>query len=371
MIITFLCKVVDNYGDIGVVYRLSKQISKINKNNKINLITDDLVSFNKICNNVSLNKEFQVIDDINIYNWNSQDYCYSYFRKNDGEELQIIIECFQCGRPDWMEKILFEDKLERTVQIIMLDYLTAENYAETFHCLESLTRSKKVKKVNFMPGFTEKTGGLIIDDLWKTKIVRNANGPILFFTYEKDFAPYFSAINKWNRKSIQLLVAQGKGKDSFIKSYNKTDINSNNFSLEEMDFVNQTEWDVIMQKCSILVIRGEESLSRACLSGIPFVWNAYPQSEEYQLVKVKALLERMRTCFKSEDFQIVERFWIAFNTNEKDVSEKEREESCFEFLSSSESLVYGFETFAEELRKNGDLATNLMTYIEKNVIINQ
>lgn len=369
MTITFLCKVVDNFGDIGVVYRLSKQISQISKNNIINLVTDNLVSFNRICSKINPSLEYQQLDNLHIFNWNSYDYCYSHFNNNDGKALEVILECFQCGRPDWMEKILFEDKLQHTVQIIMLDYLTAEDYAETFHCLESLTRSKSVKKVNFMPGFTQKTGGLIIDDLWKTHFPRDCNGPVLFFTYEKDFIPYFKALNRWNRKDTQLLLAQGKGRQSFINCYNQTDKKQNNFSVKELEYINQDEWDLLMQKCSILVIRGEESLSRACLSGIPFVWNAYPQSEEYQLVKVKALLERMRNCFNTQDFAVIERFWIAFNTNEKDVSEVEREESFLDFLNKSEELVYGFVRFAEELRKNGDLATNLMTYIEKNVII--
>ena len=89
-----------------------------------------------------------------------------------------------------------------------------------------------------------------------------------------------------------------------------------------------------MQSCSILVIRGEESMARACLSGIPFVWNAYPQSEEYQLVKVQALLEKMRPYFSKDDFCIIEKFWILFNTKENDVSIEELEFSFFEFLNN-------------------------------------
>ena len=41
MQITVLCKVVDNFGDIGVVYRLSKRLKKLNQNNQINLIAVD------------------------------------------------------------------------------------------------------------------------------------------------------------------------------------------------------------------------------------------------------------------------------------------------------------------------------------------
>ena len=51
--ITILCKVVDNFGDIGVVYRLAKSILNLSQNpqfakTKIRLIVDDLTAFNKI-----------------------------------------------------------------------------------------------------------------------------------------------------------------------------------------------------------------------------------------------------------------------------------------------------------------------------------
>lgn len=373
MTITFLCKVVDNFGDIGVVYRLSRQISQLSNKNKINLIVDDLDSFNKICSQIKVNQDYQFINNLHIFNWNSYDYCFNHFIKNDGEELQTVIECFQCGRPDWMEKILFDIKLERTIQIIMLDYLTAEDYAETFHCMESLTRSRKVQKVNFMPGFTNKTGGLIIDDLWKNQQKRNSKGPVLFFTYEKNFTPYFKAIDHWfvtQKINREILIAQGRGKQTFMESYASFEKKDNLF-IKELDFINQEEWDLMMQQCSVLIIRGEESMARACLAGIPFVWNAYPQSEEYQLVKVKALLEKLKPYFSAEDYAVIERFWIAFNTNEKDISELEREQSFYDFLNQQENFVEGFKNFALDLRKNGDLATNLMTYIEKNVIISK
>ena len=66
MEISILCKVVDNYGDIGVAYRLSRQLQKISKAN-INLIVDDLQAFNKICNTVSPEKSFQIVEGISVY----------------------------------------------------------------------------------------------------------------------------------------------------------------------------------------------------------------------------------------------------------------------------------------------------------------
>lgn len=381
MEITILCKVVDNFGDIGVAYRLAKRLVKLQQAppqkesliNSINLIVDDLEAFSRICNKVVPLKNLQNVLGINIYNWNAYDFCYNEFSKNDGEKLSVILECFQCGRPDWMEKILFEDKLERTVQVIMIDYLTAEAYAETFHCLKSLTRSAKVQKVNFMPGFTEKTGGLIIDEDWKELPERKSDGGILVFTYERDWLPLVRALEKLQAKENpqkKILLAQGRGQKSFLEAVEQTVGQNKAYGeekllLECLSYLNQEDWDKMMKTCSLLFIRGEESLSRACLSGIPFVWQAYPQSEDYQLVKVKALLERMRKHFKPKDFELVEKVWLNINKPESEVTAKELKDSIYTFLAESDPLCYGFRDFALSLRKNGDLAQNLMTFIYK------
>lgn len=372
MPITVLCKVVDNFGDIGVVWRLccqlSNQIKKENLTSKINLIVDDLASFNKICNSVDFSKSFQVIDEINIYNWNDEKLCYDEFSKNDGENLSVILEVFQCGRPAWMEKILFEDKLNRTVQIIMIDYLTAEKYAEDFHCLQSLTRSSKVQKVNFMPGFTNKTGGLIIDSEWEHFCDYQNNKTLLCFTYDRNWDALANACKK-SQYIEKVLIAPGKGFDSLKKSFSSNFIKDSNLKIEELSFMNQNEWDKMLKNCGVLFIRGEESMSRACLSGIPFVWHAYPQSDEYQLIKVRALLERMSNHFEVEDFKIIEKVWILINSAESEVEQEEFEKAILDFFNNAEKLVYGFREFALDLRKNGDLCSNLMTFIKNRCII--
>ena len=147
----------------------------------------------------------------------------------------------------------------------------------------------------------------------------------------------------------------------------------------------QPEWDKMMKNCSAFIIRGEESMSRACLSGIPFIWQAYPQSEEYQLVKVKVLLERMREHFGEEEFEIVEKAWMCVNVDShalrarNDAGNSEvtslrganavSDAAIQTFLHTLPSLRPGFVSFAQSLQKNGDLCTNLMTFINKIAII--
>ena len=396
MYITVLCKVVDNFGDIGVAWRLCRRLAKIQSKYKICLVVDDWEAFSKIEDGLPRRlsaqseakrmKQSITIEGIEIFPWNNNELCHEVFSQNDGERLSVILELFQCGRPEWMENILFEEKLQRTVQIIMIDYLTAEKYAEDFHCLQSLTRSAKVQKVNFMPGFTEKTGGLVIDDAWTVLPDWNSEGAVLVFTYENDWGELAESLFDYCKSSSRkVFIAQGRGKESFMQAAEKVvEISRNdrllslpkhetNF-IEELPYLNQTEWDKLMKNCSALVIRGEESMSRACLSGIPFIWHSYPQSEEYQLVKVRALLERMKPHFGEEDFEIVEKAWIAINSPDEWIAtpsslRAKRSNPYFDFFSAIPRLVPGFQDFARSLRKNGDLAYNLMTYIEKLAII--
>ena len=376
MYITVLCKVVDNYGDIGVAWRMCRRLSKIQNKYKICLVVDDLVSFAKINSNVNTGASFQIVDDVEVFLWSDNELCSREFSENDGERLGIILECFQCGRPDWMEHILFEKKLNRVVQIIMIDYLTAEKYAEDFHCLKSLTRSARVQKVNFMPGFTEKTGGLIIDEEWKDLPVYNENGPVLVFTYDSGFNELMNAFERIKQQGFaqKILLTQSRPIPTEL-----SDI------CESLPYMPQTEWDKMMKQCSALVIRGEESLSRACLSGIPFIWQAYPQSEEYQLVKVKALLERMKSHFDEGAFEIVEKTWLCINgegpfdklRDPDDLGCLSKDLRCLSlskapydsFFSNLKILLSGFQSFAQSLRKNGDLCTNLMTFINNIDII--
>ena len=408
MYITILCKVVDNFGDIGVAWRLCRRLAKIQSKYKICLVVDDLEAFAKIEDGLSRSlsakypgiarneatKQSIIIDGIEIFPWKYDALCHEIFSQNDGERLSLILELFQCGRPDWMERILFEEKLQRTVQIIMIDYLTAEKYAEDFHCLQSLTRSAKVQKVNFMPGFTEKTGGLVIDDAWINVPEWNNDGPVLVFTYENDWTNLAVALSDYCADSgRKVLVAQGRGKESFLQALKQVvalrqaqEPLHETTIIEELSYLNQSEWDEMMKGCSALVIRGEESMSRACLSGIPFIWHAYPQSDEYQLVKVRALLERMRPHFGEEEFEIVSNAWLEINgetwiASPSACNDEEHEPSSSlrgaqrrgnpysDFFKSVPRLIPGFRDFALSLRKNGDLCANLMTYIEKLDII--
>lgn len=58
--------------------------------------------------------------------------------------------------------------------------------------------------------------------------------------------------------------------------------------------VPQSKFDEILFKADLNLVRGEDSIVRAMLSGKPFLWNIYPQSEDTHKEKLKALFARMK-----------------------------------------------------------------------------
>lgn len=394
MEITVLCKVVDNFGDIGVVFRLCRALSELKKNLEIRLVVSNLDSFAKISKGIDSSKTFQEFRGWKVFDWNDNALCKKEFSKNPPE---FILECFQCGRPEWLEELLFSPQFNLNVQIVNVEYLTAESWADDFHLLKSGTRSAKIKKINFMPGFTKKTGGLILDKnfmrcLSEKKFALNLvkqnldkkilsedfsdSFKILIFSYPKNFDFLASAIKKFSfLKKIIVFVASGAGADSAKISLKKFKVD-----FVCLPFMQQEVWDAFLSLMDFSFVRGEDSFSRCCLFGNPFIWNIYPQEEEFHIVKLNAFLQKIK-------IPQIEKFSFLYNRNFKasccpeslEILEEKKLPSELEKINSEmkteilsllknyESLKPEFKKFSNEILKNGNLAENLLNFLETKI----
>lgn len=394
MEITVLCKVVDNFGDIGVVFRLCRALSELKKNLEIRLVVSNLDSFAKISKGIDSTKTFQEFRGWKVFDWNDNALCKKEFSKNPPE---FILECFQCGRPEWLEELLFSPQFNLNVQIVNVEYLTAESWADDFHLLKSGTRSAKIKKINFMPGFTKKTGGLILDknfmrclsekkfalnlvkqNLYKKILSEDFSDSfkILIFSYPKNFDFLASAIKEFSfLKKIIVFVASGAGADSAKISLKKFKVN-----FICLPFMQQEVWDAFLSLMDFSFVRGEDSFSRCCLFGNPFIWNIYPQEEEFHIVKLNAFLQKIK-------IPQIEKFSFLYNRNFKasccpeslEILEEKKLPSELEKINSEmkteilsllknyESLKPEFKKFSNEILKNGNLAENLLNFLETKI----
>src|SRR5690242_784790 len=91
--LAIFCKVVDNYGDIGICWRLARQLH-LEHGVAVTLWVDDLHSFQRICPEVAVEAEVQHIAGVTVRHWRDQEGSFEL-----GEVADIVIEFFACDIP--------------------------------------------------------------------------------------------------------------------------------------------------------------------------------------------------------------------------------------------------------------------------------
>ena len=389
-----LCRVVDNYGDIGVACRLARALAELEPDLRLRLIVDDLCSFSLLEPEINPGLAIQRVHGWTVLSWaGPADATREAFRgEYAGDPARIVIECFACGRPDWFEAMLFDTADSAVKTIVNLEYLSAEPYAAEFHRMPSLTRSPLVRKHLFMPGFEAGTGGLILDRAFMDARARCSDAAgrkaarlalsarlglaspdpeaafadlywILVFGYERDYGRIVEDIASFGRGiPIAVLVASGKSAPCFMAAWERA---GRPFQAVRLPFLRQTDWDEVLVASDFAIVRGEDSMSRAALAGRPFLWQAYPQAGRQQLVKVRAFLEGMRRCFPPASFAPVEEAFIAFNDRLEDGPELRGSERILPLLAPGRAIAEGFSSHSASLDDNGNLAAHLMTFLRE------
>ncbi|MEI6874438.1 MAG: elongation factor P maturation arginine rhamnosyltransferase EarP [Spirochaetota bacterium] len=389
MTLDLLCRVVDNYGDIGLVYRLAKALSAAAPDAKLRLLVDDLAAFHALAPGIDADLPAQLFSGWTVLRWDSPRAAFA------SDPPRLVIECFASGRPEGFEEALFDPGRSDIRHIVNLEHLSAEGWVRDFHKLPSLTRSGRVKKHFFMPGFETGTGGLVLDPRFKEARSRSRDAfgravlrrelslrlgifpptygeafALLAFSYEHDYARVVADLASWAvtvpagqpSRPLLALVAPGRSASCFLGA---TETAGQPFPTLPLPFLAQEDWDKLLLSSDFLVVRGEESLARAVLSGRPFIWQAYLQAENHQLVKVRALLDLMRPHFPPACFEALERLSLAFNDRLADGPEAGGHEPLLPLLEVLPELEPGFASFSDSVFALGDLGAHLVTFIRE------
>jgi len=396
--VDILCKVIDNYGDIGVAWRLARALSESPRCPHIRLVVSGLASFASINPDIDPNAKYQEIPGIEVIAWESP----LADKSRDSYETKpprSIVECFACGRPEWLEDMLFAQGAAPSF-IVDLEHLTAEPYAIEFHRMDSLTRSPLVRKAMFLPGFEEGTGGLVMDRDFETTLhVATTDSSSLrrevlahigaaspcdyldrfwltIFSYEHDYSriiaelaavhrdTFFVETGTGHKKSgILVLAAAGPSQACVCSAWEKA---NRPFPLLSLPFLSQPLWDRVMTASDFLVVRGEDSWARASLIGRPFIWQAYPQAERYQMVKVEAFLSRLERHFEPTAFEVLGEAYRRINDRDFDAATVCGDDRIAPLFRHYSELELGFSSFAASLKPLTGLASDLLDFFCKN-----
>lgn len=287
--IDIFCRVIDNFGDIGVCWRLAQSLPT---ESNIRLWVNDLKSFSKIEPAVDPSLSQQTVRGIEVNHWHEQ--------ITDWQAADLVIEAFACDLPDDYLKVM----KNHTQCWLNLDYLSAEKWVENFHLQPSI-QTNGVSKYFFFPGFNEKTGGLLRhhkvlkNEQEKNQFLANllpAEGysyyqdkdPILINLFCYSHAPISALLKSLPQdKATIIIVAQSVApnlEDAAAK------LNSNVY-IQRLNFIVQADYDCLLQAADINLIRGEDSFVQAHWAQVPMLWHIYAQDADHHLIKLNAWLE--------------------------------------------------------------------------------
>ncbi len=295
------CQVIDNYGDIGVCWRLSAELAA--RGHTVRLWTDDASALAWMAPGGA--------SGVQVLPWPVQ-------APVDGPG-DVVVEAFGCEIPAlFVAAIAAAARTRGRPPVwINLEYLSAESYVERCHTLPSpLTAGPGAGLTRwfFYPGLTLRTGGLLREqdlparqaafdrEAWRARrgIAPDALA-LSLFCYEPPALPELLAhLHQRQHAPAHLLATPGRAAAALraalatISSQNRPEpasINHSALSISYLPRCTQQAFDELLWACDLNFVRGEDSLVRALWASQPFVWQIYPQHDDAHHAKLLAFLD--------------------------------------------------------------------------------
>jgi len=298
------CKVVDNFGDIGVCWRLAHQLHD-EHGLPVRLFVDNLAAAAKLLTGLR-NVAEQTYEGVIIVRWDDA-------TGFDGV-ANVVIETFACGLPpDYLAKMRAD-----TVWI-NVDYLSAESWVPEFHALNGKHQPSNLTRHFYFPGFNEATGGLLREqnliakrndfqrsnqqqqDFWQRLQVNHDADSLKVSLFSYANAPveaFLQALVEGEQRTIVCMPLNSHSPTSLLGN---DDVavgdctQAGNVTLYILPFLNQADYDALLWASDINFVRGEDSWVRAIWAGKPFVWQPYWQEDDAHLLKLNAFLQTFYT----------------------------------------------------------------------------
>ncbi|MBU3736703.1 MAG: elongation factor P maturation arginine rhamnosyltransferase EarP, partial [Methylobacterium sp.] len=299
------CHVVDNYGDIGICWRLARQLHA-EHGVAVRLWIDDLPALQRLCPEADPSRDAQRVSGIDIRRWNTD---FAPVRPAD-----VVIEAFGCPLPEnYLQAMAARP---RAPVWINLEYLSAEPWIDGCHALPSPHPRLPLTKHFFFPGFSAASGGLLREQdlierrtqlqqdpaaLWQRLGIsppEPEQTTVSLFCY--DNAPVTGLLSAWHQAGTPLrcLMPAGRGLAEVAAWFDHSlpppgeRFARDRLQLEVLPFLRQEDYDLLLWACDCNFVRGEDSFVRAQWAGRPLVWQAYVQQEQTHQLKLAAFLDR-------------------------------------------------------------------------------
>jgi uncharacterized repeat protein (TIGR03837 family) len=364
------CTVIDNFGDIGVCWRLARQLTQTYQQS-VRLWVDDLNSFQAICPAIDPMQAQQIWQNVAICSWGTP------FVPVDSAD--IVVEAFSCQLP---ESYLQTMAASSTPPVwINLEYLSAEPWVEGCHQLTSPHPTLPLNKYFFFPGFTAQTGGILYEPeqliqrqhfqqdtaqqnaFWASIFIpppQTHEKRISLFCYDNPHIPVLLKALASADIPYTCLVPQGPAEKEIATFFNLSHLHSytayqqGNLQLYVLPFLEQDRYDQLLWACDINFVRGEDSFIHAQLAARPFIWQIYPQEEHAHHQKLEAFLREY-----APHQPVIRHLWQAWNGYP------------LPYLDAWQTFIHHYpkhqqhaDTWAQQLTSQPDLAAKLILFCQ-------
>lgn len=366
------CQVIDNFGDIGVAWRLARQLATEHAI-PVRLWINDLAAFQRLWPQSRVDVLTQMCEGVEIRVWIEP--------FAPVTPASVVIEAFGCRLPQ--NYLIAMSQHAAQPVWINLEYLGAEAWVRTHHGLASPHPSLPLTKYFFFPGYQHGTGGVLREQnlvqarknflrtetpsFWESlglNILPADALRISLFAYENAALP--ALLDAWlqHPQPVICLIPEGKIVPQIAAWLGESDLPTGamrrraHLEFHVLPFLDQDRYDRLLWACDINFVRGEDSCVRAQWAAKPFVWQAYPQQHNAHWAKLDALNALYTAGLPQREAQAISHLWQAWN-GRGDVAL-----AWAGFLSMKSALDTHALQWPERLAAPGDLVTNLLSFVE-------
>jgi uncharacterized repeat protein (TIGR03837 family) len=367
------CKVVDNFGDAGVAWRLARQLVR-EHSRTVRLWIDDVPSLARMVPGLDAARDAQYASGVDVRAWRATPVA--------AEPADGVVEAFGCGLPD--DYLDAMTKQSVAPLWFVLEYLSAEAWIDDAHGLPSPHPRLPLTRTFWFPGFTPKSGGLLRErGLIEARRAFRADARAHAAFWSSIGLPTCAA-GEWrvslfcypNPALLPLLDAWAGGDvpvtcivpegiaTSAIDAWTGApalrashSCSRGRVTLHAIPFLSQDAYDRLLWACDVNFVRGEDSFVRAQWAARAFAWHIYPQVDDAHRRKLDAFVDRYLSSVDPTAAAAVRRLFRAWNDPQaaSDIAEAWRA-----FVLARPALERHGEEWADGLAALPDLAGGLV-----------
>lgn len=326
------CTVIDNFGDIGVAWRLARQLSA-EYGQVVRLWVDDLKSFHALESRLDTDCDTQLIGGIEIRHWRET--------LEDIEPAQVVIEALACRLPEAYLQAMAS--MSTKPVWINLEYLSAEDWVKDCHGLTSLHPRLPLTQTFMIPGFGPHTGGLLGSfrqhqelAAWRMRAgerERFFSGmgieklpddalTVSLFAYDNPAIPGLLEALADLSKPAFLIVPEGRASARVASWLGAKSLHCGSqmvrgrLVVQSVPFLDHERYDHLLWACDLNCVRGEDSFMQAQWAARPLIWQAYVQQDGAHWKKLQAFLASYQAGLRPDTAELLTEAWRIWNAGE-------------------------------------------------------